>query len=168
MNGLPFETWIQLFVIYIFAMVVIIIVMKARNKGKLPCLILKPSKFYSLQKKKVEGNKLDFKDWKSQPEFGTEDIYTEEKPFYAFWRLPRQLVLIGENCKKALSWKKRGLNEVGSIWTDQEVKEYVAKMVAKARAKGQVISNGWAIIILMSIMALFFLVFFGFNRMGIL
>ena len=146
----------------------IILLVAMKNKGKLPCLVLKPSKFYKIERKKTEGNKIKFKKWKLQPEFGTEDIYREEKPTWKFWRLPKQLIIIGENCRKALKWKIRGDNELSSVWTDKELTQYIAKLVAKARAKGQVISNAWAIIILMAIMALFFLVFFGFNRMGIL
>ena len=154
--------------VYFASMLAIILLIKIKNKGKLPCLVLKPSKFYKIEKKKTEGNKINFKKWKLQPEFGTENIYTEEKSGWKFWRLPKQLVIIGENCRKALSWKKRGPNELISIWTDEEQQKYIAKMVAKARAKGQIISNTWAIIIIMMIAALFFLVFFGFNRMGIL
>lgn len=162
-----YDIFLILFV-YFIAMFAILIFSKARNKGKLPCLVLKPSKFYSIQKQKPEGNKLNFKDWKLHPEFQTQDIYTEEKAGWKFWRLPKQLVILGENCRKALSWKPKGKNQISSVWTDKEQQEYIAKLVAKARAKGQVISNTWAIIILMAIMALFFLVFFGFNRMGIL
>jgi len=166
MNGLIFDQWIQLFFLYIFVMILIFAIMKAKNKGKLPCLVLKPSKFYSVERKKPEGNKLDFKDWKLQPEYNTEDIYTEEKPFYAFWRLPKQLIIIGENCRKALSWKKRGDNELSSVWTDEETKEYIAKLVAKARAKGQIISNTWGVIIVMLILITLVLTFMGFNRIG--
>ena len=153
--------------IYFAAMIGIILLMAMKNKGKLPCLILKPSKFYKIEKKKTEGTKINFKKWKLQPEFGTEDIYREEKPAWKFWRLPKQLIIIGENCRKALKWKLRGDNELSSVWTDKEQKDYIAKLVAKARAKGQIISSTWAIIIIMMIAALFFLVFFGFNRMGI-
>ena len=157
--------WIGL---YFVAMIGIIIFLKARARGKLPCLVLKPSKFYSLEKKKPQGNKLDFKNWKLQPEYDTEDIYTEEKPGWKFWRLPKQLIILGENTKKALKWKHRGENEITSFWTDVELQKYIAKLVAKARAKGQVISNMWAIIIITMMGALFFLVFYGFNRMGII
>lgn len=153
--------------VYFAAMIAILFVMKAKNKGKLPCLILKPSKFYSVEKKKPLGNKLDFKQWKIQPEYGTEDIYTEEKPSWKFWRLPNQLVILGENCRKALKWKLRGDNELSSVWTDKEQKDYIAKLVAKARAKGQIISNTWGIIIVVLIAATLFLTFFGFNRMGV-
>ena len=161
------ELFLYIF-LYFAAMFAILLFLKARNKGKLPCLVLKPSKFYSVEKKKPEGNKLDFKKWKIQPEYDTEDIYTEEKPGWKFWRLPKQLVVLGENCRKALKWKKRGKNELSSVWTDKEQKEYIAKLVAKARAKGQIISNTWAIIIILMIAALFFLCFFAFNRMGVL
>ena len=157
--------WISL---YFVAMIGVLVFLKARNRGKLPCLVLKPSKFYSVEKKKPEGNKLNFKDWKLQPEFDTEDIYTEEKPSYKFWRLPKQLVIIGENCRKALKWKQREDNEISSVWTDKEQKEYIAKLVAKARAKGQIISNTWAVIIIIMIGALFLLVFYGFNRIGVI
>lgn len=162
------DMFLQIYLVTIVVVIILIVIAKAKNKGKLSCLVLKPSKYYSIEKKKPDGNKLDFKNWKLQPEFGTEDIYTEEKAGWKFWRLPKQLVVIGQNCRKALKWKKRGDNELSSVWTDKEQKEYIAKLVAKARAKGQVISNAWAIIIIMLIMALFFLVFFGFNRMGIL
>lgn len=152
--------------LYFALMIAILFFMKARNRGKLPCLILKPSKYYSVEKKKPLGNKLDFNKWKIQPEYGTEDIYTEEKPSWKFWRLPQQLVIIGENCRKALSWKKRGDNELSSVWTDKEQKDYIAKLVAKARVKGQIISNTWGIIIVVLIAATLFLTFMGFNRIG--
>ena len=152
--------------LYFLVMIGKFFFLKARNKGKLPCLVLKPSKFYSVEKKKPLGNKLDFKKWKIQPEYDTEDIYTEEKPSWKFWRLPKQLVILGENCRTALSWKKRGDNELSSIWTDKEQKDYIAKLVAKARAKGQIISNTWGIIIVLLIAATLFLTFIGFNRIG--
>ena len=107
-------------------------------------------------------------DWKLQPEYDTEDIYIEEKATWKFWRLPKQLVVLGENCRKALKWKQRGKNELSSVWTDKEQEQYIAKLVAKARAKGQIISNTWAIIIIIMLGALFLLVFLGFNRMGVI
>ena len=149
-------------------MIAILFFLKARSRGKLPCLILKPSKYYSVENKKPNGNKLEFKNWRANPEFDTEDIYTEEKPSWKFWRLPKPLIILGWNSRKALKWKKRGKNELNSMWGDKELQKYIAKMVAKARAKGQIISNTWGIIIVVLICATLFLTFIGFNRIGAL
>lgn len=166
MNGLTPDQWIYLFSAYIGIMIMLILIMKARSRGKIPCLVLKPSKTWSIQRKKPEGNKLDFKNWRTNPEFDTEDIYTEEKAGWKFWRLPMQLIILGFNNRKALKWKSRGQNELSSIWDDKELQKYIAKMVAKARAKGQIISNTWGIMIVMLLILILFLTFMGFNRIG--
>jgi len=162
MWGLTPDQWLMLLFAYIFAMVAYIF-FKIRGRGKLKCLILKPSKFYSVEEHKPHGNKLDFPSWPAHPEYDTSDIYVEEKSPLRFWRLPNQMLVIPEHARKALSWGKHTL---GSVLTLKEHKLIVAAEVARARMKQHIISPMWAMVIVGMLGLLTVIVYVGFSRIG--
>lgn len=163
MWGLTPDQWLMLLFAYIFAMVGFVIFSKLRGRGKLKCLILKPSKFYSVEEHKPHGNKLNFPSWPTHPEFDTSDIYTEEKSAWRFWRLPNQMLVIPEKARKALKW---GTHMLGSILTEKEHKQIIAAEVARARMKQHIISPMWAMVIVGMLGMLIVLTYLGFHNIG--
>lgn len=162
--------------LYFVAMIAIIILLKIRSRG-LKALIFKPSGEYTVKNVKTEGLFLKFsKKWK--PTFKPRDIFIENKPGYVFWRTAKRLVAIIENAPKALSWKKpRGGNpknptdkllmELRDTWTLQEYREFAKKEAIQAQIRAKSMSQMQFIILAVLIGATLFIVFFGFNRMGV-
>ena len=162
--------------IYFAAMIGIIILLKIRSRG-LKALILKPSGEYVVKNVKTEGLFLKFsKKWK--PSFKPGDIFIENKPGYIFWRTAKRLVAIIENAPKALGWKKaRGKNpknptdkllmELRDTWTLQEYRAFAKKEAIQAQIQAKPMSQMQFIILGILMVATLFIVFFGFNRMGV-
>lgn len=153
--------------------------MKARSRGKINALVLSPSMQYQVKGVATKGHFLKFnKHWK--PEFAPQDIFTEKKPFYAFWRRPNLMVVIPENGRKTLKWEKevqkKGkkklievlIGKLKHLWTDEEIIQFAEKEAYMAELKSKPMSNTMFFILLMpSIMSLFLLIFMA-NRMGLL
>lgn len=139
---------------------------KSRNRGKVPCLILE-NKGYYVEYVKPENSTVKPSGATRATKFGTDDFHRELKPFYKFWRLAKEVLILGLNAEEPLnSTLSNAKMMFKGMWTTKEVQHYVAKMVAKARVKGQMISNMWGILILVSVMIVGFVVYMGFSRIG--
>jgi len=128
----------------------VVLLKKHRNRGKVHCIIPTQQKGVKFTKYATENNEI-LTDWPTNPTFDEESFYKEEKPVWQFWRSPRFFLIIPEGCKQAL---KGTFETFKAGWTLAETKKYVYKQVAKSRQKTQLISNTWAIVILLGIVCL--------------
>lgn len=164
--------------LYFAAMICLVIFMAMRNKGKLKALVLSPSMQYSVRAVSTKGHFLNFsKHWK--PEFAPQDVFIEKKPFYAFWRRPKLMVVIPENGRKALKWEKEEnkgnptekeklVAKLRHLWTDEEIIQFAEKEAYMAELKSKPMSNMMFILLAVLIIANLFLTFFMANRMGLI
>lgn len=141
----------QIYGLIIAVAVVTFIIRQIRSRGKIPVIVLRPTRSYYWDETKAEGNKLMLeKDW--SPAFGPECVFTEEKPWYKFWRLPERLIIIGHNAMRALSFKSGKEKDLGDLqywWTKKEQKQWIYKQEAKAKIQGRPMSMSMFIILLL-------------------
>lgn len=137
-----------------------------KSRGKIPCIVVHPHKRMTVEYLKPEQQSVKPSDATKATKFKSGDFVREAKPLWKFWRLAKDFLIFGLNADRALHWEEGTESALKSMWTDSEVKKYVAKMVAKARVKAQLISNVWGIMIVVLLISILFLVFMGFNRIG--
>lgn len=158
--------WIGL---YFAAMISILVFMKARSRGKINVLVLKPSMQYEVKASKTDTNKIKMnKSW--LPTFQPSNIFEEIKASWKFWRNPKRLVLIPEKAAKAVGWKResaKNFPELSQMWSSEELRKFIRKEVLKARMEIKPMSNMMFIVFAVLIAFNLFLTFMIGNRIGV-
>lgn len=186
MNGLTLDLFLQIMYISMGSAIAIKIVQKIRDMGKITVIELTPFHLKVLRKKVIEGNKIQVAKDK-YAEFPPSAKTEEKKPFWKFWRNPKQYLFLNGITGKIINWtrpkgrptKKGDLTEeeyakkvkrfeLKSSWTDPEIREHLKKIGTKARQPKTRGENLLPIITLILLMLITMLVYLGFHNIGAL
>jgi hypothetical protein len=145
-----------------------IVILKLRQRGKVPVLVLKPSKKYEWKLVKPKGDQLEItKDWK--PSFESTGIFREEKSFLRFWRLPKEIMIAIEKLPKVLNFKNMSDENVCALshhWTSKEIKDLINKEIGLALTKQKPMSMGMFLLLFVFMLIQMILTFAIASRIG--
>lgn len=162
------ELFLQIYACAIAVFIGVVLFRKIRQKGSLIVEILKPSLFYQKKRVKADGEKLKIsKKWTAN--LTPLGIFTEEKPFWKFWRLPFRKIYFGEKQSEPLKFKNPDgeVSELGLHWTSDEIRKFIRKEVLKARMEVKPMSNIMFYALIAIIVVNIFFTFMIANRIGV-
>jgi len=160
---------LEIYFLFLSIIIGIIVGFKLRQRGKVPILVLKPSKKYEWMLVKPKGDKLDIsKDW--QPSFESTGIFREEKSLLRFWRLPKEIMIAIEKLPKVLNFKDMSDEDICALshhWTPKEIKDLINKEIGLALTKQKPMSTTMFLLLFVFMLIQMILTFIIANRIGI-